>query len=233
MMQPFVNIADGSERFKDEGGVDCYPACTFRQSFRILLFTKELTELASIGCASDTTVANYAHLLLPSTYKILPRYVDTHDHFYGVLNVHFLAILLYERHTGERSTLCCLIDVTSLFAHLQMSKNKTGRFSGCVTRFQRSGLRAPAGHVKQHVCVHFSEDEFLWSIDILISYLRRQQNLISKLKTTCPKLATSRWESMSKVGGWFTANVSVFVHTWPKSTRCARRPTFGGLHHDC
>ncbi|RQM09442.1 hypothetical protein DD237_008161 [Peronospora effusa] len=77
MMQTFVIISEGSKDLKMEKGVDCYridiknflqqnlillsnilaAACTFRQSSRVLLFTKVLTGLDSIGCASDATVA--------------------------------------------------------------------------------------------------------------------------------------------------------------------------------
>ena len=39
----------------------------------------------------------------------------------------------------------------------------------------------------------------------IISNLRRQHNLISEMNTASSKLATSPWESMIKVGGWFKA----------------------------
>ena len=90
----------------------------------------------------------------------------------------------------------------------------TGRFSGCVTRFQNAAkpgfIRVWCGAhqlniVLQDVYVHFGDDEFHGVLVSIISYIRRQQNLISEIKTACPKIATSRWESMSKVGSWFKA----------------------------
>lgn len=37
----------------------------------------------------------------------------------------------------------------------------------------------------------------------LIGYLRRQQNLIAGMKSTCPKVTTTRWLSMIKAMSWF------------------------------
>ena len=95
-----------------------------------------------------------------------------------------------------------------------MVEKMTGRFSGCVTRFQNVAkpgfIRVWCGAHQlnitlQDVYVHFGDDEFHGVLTSIISYLRQQQNLISEMKTACPKLATSRWESMRKVSDWFKA----------------------------
>ena len=83
--------------------------------------------------------------------------------------------------------------------------------------------------VLQDMYVHFGDDEFHGVLTSIISYLRGQQNLISEMKTACPKIATSRWESMSKVGGWFKAKrVRVRVY-FAEKNRCARRLTVCGF----
>uniref|UniRef100_A0AAV1UCJ2 Uncharacterized protein n=1 Tax=Peronospora matthiolae TaxID=2874970 RepID=A0AAV1UCJ2_9STRA len=78
MMQPFLDIADGSENLENGEGVDYYhvyvknflqfdlsvghlaAAYALRQSSCILLSMSELTGFTKIGCASDATVAKYA-----------------------------------------------------------------------------------------------------------------------------------------------------------------------------
>ncbi|UIZ27025.1 hypothetical protein KXD40_002423 [Peronospora effusa] len=181
MMQTFVIISEGSKDLKMEKGVDCYridiknflqqnlillsnilaAACTFRQSSRVLLFTKVLTGLDSIGCASDATVAK-CDRVVKAVLDVLycTGYVDTHEHFvsrhlspfiyYSVWysQCPLLAIpvyAVYERHTGEVifSTACEALDATLpqwrdiIIGTSSDGENKmSGRFSGCVTRFK-------------------------------------------------------------------------------------------------
>ena len=47
------------------------------------------------------------------------------------------------------------------------------------------------------------KDDFFPILTALIGYLRRQQNLVARMKATCPKVALSRWLSMIKVMKWF------------------------------
>ena len=41
----------------------------------------------------------------------------------------------------------------------------------------------------------------------LIFHLRRQQNLIQDMQSTCPKVATTRWVSMQSSSRWITTNI--------------------------
>jgi hypothetical protein len=47
------------------------------------------------------------------------------------------------------------------------------------------------------------KEDFYSNLVNLIGYLHRQQNLIVDMKTTCPKVAFTRWLSMIKVMSWF------------------------------
>lgn len=49
-------------------------------------------------------------------------------------------------------------------------------------------------------------EDYLIVLTTLIGYLRRQQNLVSKMKATCPKVAKMRWLSMGAVAKWLTSN---------------------------
>ena len=40
---------------------------------------------------------------------------------------------------------------------------------------------------------------FVTTLTGMIAYLRRQQNLQSEMKTTCPKFVSTRWLSMKRV----------------------------------
>ena len=84
----------------------------------------------------------------------------------------------------------------------------TGRLQGVATRFEQVAkpgfFRLWCGlHqldiVLQHFFLKLMTDTFYGQLTALISYLRRQQNLISEMRTKAPKVADTRWESMSKV----------------------------------
>ena len=88
----------------------------------------------------------------------------------------------------------------------------TGRIQGIATRFERETpngiIRVWCGlHqldlVMQRVFVAALDEEFLNSLTALIGYLRRQQNLVSDMRSTCPKVADTRWLSMGAVTKWF------------------------------
>lgn len=49
-------------------------------------------------------------------------------------------------------------------------------------------------------------ETYLSKLYTLIGYLRRQQNLISEMQTTCPKVADTRWLSMYQVVDWLCKN---------------------------
>lgn len=45
---------------------------------------------------------------------------------------------------------------------------------------------------------------FYKTLTSFISHLRRQQNLVSAMKTTCPKVASTTWLSLGTVSNWFS-----------------------------
>ena len=53
------------------------------------------------------------------------------------------------------------------------------------------------------------DEDFLTILTKLIGYLRRQQNLVTAMQSTCPKVADTRWLSMAAVTHWLTTNIIV------------------------
>jgi hypothetical protein len=99
--------------------------CSFQQTARLLHSTKERTGLAAIGC-TYATVAKYERFICAIDLQIVSEmrskcwtfsvaldmsthmstsYLDlrlrVHDNRKGIVNAHFLATPVYERHTGE------------------------------------------------------------------------------------------------------------------------------------
>jgi hypothetical protein len=65
-------------------------------------------------------------------------------------------------------------------------------------------------------------DEFYTTLTGLIGHLRRQQNLIAEMSSTCPIVASTRWLSLGKVCKWLTRNrVRVLEHLENKSPTCS------------
>ena len=75
---------------------------------------------------------------------------------------------------------------------------------------------------------HLLQTQFYSVLTALIGYLRRQQNLVADMKTTCPKVALSRWLSMIKVMKWFKKH-RIVVQTYLDEKRPACRPSAGWL----
>lgn len=98
----------------------------FRQAARVMLFTKERSGLARIGACSNPIVSNYARIAckvnLQKVYEPLDEvwtfsaalnmsthtsmsYFDIrarlHLNEYGLVNVHLLAVSVYDWHTAE------------------------------------------------------------------------------------------------------------------------------------
>ena len=241
---------------------------SFRQTARILQDTKETTGLASIGSISDSTVAKYARfsaainlqkiaelmqkswtfsLALDMSTHMSVSYLDIRLRLYllsyGIINVHFLAIPVYERHTGEVIFLTAAEALDAVCPEWRAiivggssdgETKMTGCNSGCITRFEREAMPGfirvwCGGHqfdlVLQGVYVEFGDEEFYQELTTVIGYLRRQQNLIKDMKTTCPKLADTRWESMATVSRWFMSNrVDVRGHMDQKNPQCKPSP---------
>ncbi|KAI9907255.1 hypothetical protein PsorP6_016695 [Peronosclerospora sorghi] len=84
----------------------------------------------------------------------------------------------------------------------------TGKIRGAATRFEQVSkpgfFRIWCGLHQLDLCLQSffkatMDEQFYSWLNCLISYLRRQQTLITKMKTKAPKVADTRWESMSKV----------------------------------
>ena len=56
--------------------------------------------------------------------------------------------------------------------------------------------------VVQKTVTMFCDDDFYSTLTSLIGYLQHQHNLISIRKSTCPKVADTRWLSLGRVSKW-------------------------------
>ena len=76
--------------------------------------------------------------------------------------------------------------------------------------------------VMQSVFKQALNEDFVSTLTALIGHLRRQQNLISNMRTTCPKLADTSWMSMAICTSWLTNNVVAFQQILlEKNARCS------------
>lgn len=133
-----------------------------------------------------------------------------------IYNLHVLAIPMYERHTADNMTnlvrdvfdIICpawkskLLGVTSDGANAM-----TGRIQGVVTQLENTAIhqiyRVWCGlHQLDLVMKHAYKDiwagEFVSDMKAIITHLHQQNNLISDMQSTCPKLST-RWIIMGNV----------------------------------
>lgn len=142
----------------------------------------------------------------------------------SILNFHLLAIPMFSRHTGEEIFLHAskALDVLApswkkmvVAISTDGERKMTGRVQGVATHFEQAALpgfyRIWCGlhqlDIKlQSFFVSLMDEQYYSSLTSLISYLRRQQNLISSMKTKAPTVSDTRWESMSKVSTWFKTN---------------------------
>lgn len=169
----------------------------------------------------------------------------------GLHNFHLLAIPLFERHTGENMYnvlerfLEALLGDSWRHACIGVSsdgaRSMTGRVNGLVTRIERTcvgGLvRVWCGlHkldlVMQRVYKPALDDEFYFQLTALIGHLRRQQNLVAEMRSTCPKVTDTRWISMSSSTRWLVSNrVRVQQHLDNKRPACTPTPMWWTFLH--
>jgi hypothetical protein len=157
-----------------------------------------------------------------------------------VHNLHFLALPVRDRKTAQN-----LFDLVSaaLDAVIPGWRQKligistdgdntmTGRLNGLVTLFQRAvdgddlfriwcalhqlDLVVQAAYQKLH------NETFVGLLTGLIGYLRRQQNLIVEMGSTCPKLMLTRWAHMHRVLAWLVEHrVRVMLYLEQKKPAC-------------
>ena len=155
-------------------------------------------------------------------------------------NFHLMAIPLFERHTGE-----AMFDALSKFLDAVVARwksctiavatdevaNMTGRTSGLATRIQQvcePGMMRiwcelhQLDLVMQDVYASALDKDFYSTLTGLIGHLRRQQSLITEMRTTCPKVATTRWLSMSSVSEWLIEHhIRIKQHLDERKPPCA------------
>ena len=156
-----------------------------------------------------------------------------------LLNAHVLAIPVFERHTGENMYKTAEKAFDALHGNWKNKivgistdgeKKMTGQISGVATRFQEIAkpgfIRVWCGAHQldialQKVYSSYGNEEFYRKLTSLISYLRRQYNLIQDMKTKAPALSDTRWESMHRVSDWFKKHrVEVDAYLEAKSPVC-------------
>lgn len=139
-------------------------------------------------------------------------------------NLHILAVPIHDKHTGDTmfkmvaalfDELCPSWKTKLLSASTDGARNMTGRFAGAVTRLEQVAL---PGFVRIWCGAHQLDliiqscfqgvynEGFYGVLTALIGYLRRQQNLIADMRSTCPKVASTRWLSLGKVSSWLVKN---------------------------
>ncbi|KAH6577372.1 hypothetical protein BASA60_004062 [Batrachochytrium salamandrivorans] len=150
-------------------------------------------------------------------------YLDVRVRFFyenRICNYHLIALPMFERHTGANMSDLIVKFFDALFPDWKSAivglstdgdRSMTGRIRGTVTRIEQmllpGAVRVWCGlHqldlVMQAVFEAAFDETFLGLLTKLIGLLRRQQNLISSMRSECPKFCSVRWLSMGKVLSW-------------------------------
>ncbi|KAI2492556.1 hypothetical protein MHU86_22007 [Fragilaria crotonensis] len=137
-----------------------------------------------------------------------------------IQNLHLLAIPMRERHTGEyqANLVVSLLDVLALNWRHQLigiatdgASTMTGSIKGTCTRLSNEChsrvFRIWCGAhqldlVMKRAFNRLCNEKFLDTLTSVTGHLRRQQNLIADMKSTCPMFVTTRWLSMGKLLKW-------------------------------
>ena len=118
------------------------------------------------------------------------------------------------------------------------ARNMTGRFSGVVSKIQQCVgphfVRVWCGaHQLDLVMAHTYDkvlhEEFFSTLMALVGYFRRQLNLVEEMNSRCPRVALTRWLSMSKVMRWFRKH-RLRLERYLELKKPAFRPTPGTLN---
>jgi hypothetical protein len=141
-------------------------------------------------------------------------------HCNGIIyNIHALAIPIYESHTGLKmfQLVCEFFDIICPTWRTKLismgsdgASSMTGKHQGVVTRIEQEvnhqmyriwcGLHQ-LDLVMKHAYRDLKDGELLSIMYAITGYLRRQQNLIADMQSTCPKL-TTRWVAMGQTCKW-------------------------------
>lgn len=236
---------------------------SFCQVSRVLHRTKEHSWLASIGIRCNVTISKYARYAcavnLQKVYKPLENsqtfsvnfYMSTHmntsyldirihSHImkYGIINLHVLAVPLYEPHavqvifdtaTRALDVLCPFWQSIIIGVSTDGEKKMPSHITGLVTWFYnviKLDLFAflwcstiwPCP--PEFIC-ELGNSIFYTHLSLLILCLWRQQNRSFDMQTKEPEVSGTRSESMSKVGKWFKKHViSIVEYLGQKSLAC-------------
>ena len=160
-------------------------------------------------------------------------------------NIHLVALPMRERHTGQYmfnivseffDVLCenwksKLIGIAS-----DGTSSMTGHRSGVVTRLHQVSLpgcyRVWCGAhqmdlVVQKIFLKLCDDSFVSTVMAMTGHLRRQKNLISEMKSKCPRFIDTRWLSMQKLLKWLVSNrPRLQRHFDEKNPPCAPEKSF-------
>jgi hypothetical protein len=152
-------------------------------------------------------------------------YMDTRVRFCvgSVLyNFHFLAIPLYDRHTGKEMFLTLKKVMNALFKGCSRriiavstdgARSMTGGSRCLATRIQRICspclIRVWCGFhqldlVMQRIFCAAWNETFYAALSIVIGHLGRQQTLVAEMCGTCPLVARTIWMSMANASTWST-----------------------------
>ena len=174
-------------------------------------------------CSILSKLWSFSIALDSSTHQGM-SYLDMRIWFHwkgSIWNFHLMAIPLFEHHTGENmfSVLQSCMDAIfmrswtkkCIFVLSNKARNMTGSSQGLVTRI--SSACSPGliriwcslhqlDLVMQKVFKPAFKDKFYSTLTSLVGYLRRQQNLVAEMRSTWPKVATTRWISMYSTTQW-------------------------------
>ena len=229
---------------KELTGMACYGGCN-RRKVAVYLRVMCASNLQILG---DCLARCWAFsLALDGATHQSTSYLDIRVRFCtpdGLHNCHLLALPLNDRHTGEAmfEMVVNVLDVirpgwkdSLIGIATDGARNMTGRHAGLVTRLDRCTgpgfIRVWCGAhqldlIMADIYGKMLQQDFFSVLTVLIGYLRRQQNLVADMKTTCPKVALTRWLSMIKVMNWFKKHrIDVQAHLDDKRPPC--RPSSG------
>lgn len=139
---------------------------------------------------------------------------------YELFNIHLIAAPMYASHTGDNMFALCskILDVLCpnwkekvIGVTTDGASNMTGRYVEIVTQIQRLANDGfyriwCAAHqldlVVQDRFKSMFNETFVHAIQGITGHLRRQKNLIQRMKATCPCFIDSRWLSMGRLLNW-------------------------------
>ncbi|KAG7345617.1 hypothetical protein IV203_033148 [Nitzschia inconspicua] len=208
---------------------------SFRQASKLYQSVKEETGMGVLGSVSDVEVAQHCRTVCAINLQYLKEifndiwafaiaidagnnagtaYLDLRMRCYykgSLENLHILAIPMREHHTGEYQY-DLIVETMNVLAPdwrhqlIGITTDGASTMTGCI----------------QGTCTRLSNEcHGIFFECGVTGHLRRQQNLIQDMKSSCPTFATTRWISMGKVLKWFKANrIRLFQHFSEKKPAC-------------